>query len=397
MLCILYHKGKCMQYINDFDYFPSKLATGDAFCNRVNELKQLNNNIKKGRHTVIYSPRRYGKSSLVNKAVHNLNIPYATIDLFLAHDDKMITKRIMIGISSIISQIINPSEKFIKKIQDCFRNFKVTLSHKGFFIESSFISDTSDNVDQIHEALENLNNILLEKNIKVIIFFDEFQDIINANNSKSIQGAIRNIAQSTNNIIFIFSGSYQHMLKELFDDKSKPLYMLCDKIYLQRILANEYKKHINSIALLKWGNNINDFVLKKILNLTESHAFYVNMLCNIIFEQNITPVTMDIDNAWNLCQDIEQRRIISDIQSLSINQQDVLRCIAIYQPKEPTGANFAKLVGKAHSTIRQCIQVLLNKDFIYKVIINDSELENIKLGQYRVLDPLLSVTLRKLS
>lgn len=382
---------------NYFDYFPSKLAIGKAFCNRINELKQLNTNINKSRHTVIYSPRRYGKSSLVNKIVTDLKLPYAAIDLFLAHDDRMITKRIMLGISSIISQILTPSEKILKKVQDQFRNFKVTLGTKGFYIENSFTSNNYDTVDQIHEALNILDSIAQEKSCKVIIFFDEFQDIINSESSKSIQGAIRNIAQSTNHIIFIFSGSYQHMLAELFDDKSKPLYMLCDKIHLGRIAAREYKKHINEIALLRWKNTINEIVLGKILNLSEAHAFYVNMVCNILFEQNNVPALTDVDNAWSLCQEIEHRRIISDIQSLTTNQQDILRLIAAHNPTEPTSTQFATIASKANSTIRQCINVLLTKDFIYRVTTCDPELPYIKIGQYRVLDPLTSVTLRKLS
>jgi hypothetical protein len=385
---------------DNFDYFPSKLATGRAFCNRIDELRQLKSNINKCRHTVIYSPRRYGKSSLVNRVVTDLHLPYATIDLFLAHDDKMITKRIMIGISSIISQILTPSEKILKKVQEHFRNFKVTLGAKGFYIENSFSSFTAnsyDAVDQIHEALNILDSIAIEKSCKVIIFFDEFQDIINSESSKSIQGAVRNIAQSTNNIVFIFSGSYQHMLAELFDDKSKPLYMLCDKIYLERIFAIEYKKHINELALLRWKHTIDSITLEKILNLCEAHAFYVNMLCNILFGQNNIPSLIDVDNAWNLCQEIELRRIVSDIQSLSTNQQDILRLIATHNPIEPTGAHFSQIASKANSTIRQCTNVLLNKDFIYKVTANDPELPYIKIGQYRVLDPLISVTLRKLS
>lgn len=382
---------------DNFDYFPSKLATGKAFCNRINELKQLNVNINKGRHTAIYSPRRYGKSSLVNKVVTDLGLPYATIDLFLAHDDRMLTKRIMIGISSIISQILTPSEKILKKVQDSFRNFKVTLGTKGFYIENSFTTNNYDTVDHIHEALSILDGIAQEKSCKVIIFFDEFQDIINSESSKSIQGAIRNIAQSTNNIVFIFSGSYQHMLAELFDDKSKPLYMLCDKMYLERILAHDYKKHINKLALLRWKQTIDVTVLEKTLNLCEAHAFYVNMLCNILFELNTVASLKDVDAAWDLCQEIEQRRIISDIQSIPTNQQDILRLIAINNPTEPTGAHFSNLSAKAGSTIRQCINVLLKKDFIYKVATEDPELPYIQIGQYRVLDPLISITLRKLS
>ena len=382
---------------NNFDYFPSKLAVGEAFCNRVSELKQLNTNINKSRHTVIYSPRRYGKSSLVNKAVTDLGLPHAVIDLFLAHDDKMITKRIMLGISSIISQLLTPSEKLLKKVQESFRNFKVTLGIKGYYIESSYSANSYDSVDQIHEALSILDSLAKEKKAKVIMFFDEFQDIINSESSKSIEGAIRNIAQGTDSVVFIFSGSYQHMLSELFDDKSKPLYMLCDKIYIERIQIAAYKSHINKIAQIKWQQDIDALVLDRILNLSEAHAFYVNMLCNIIFELENLPSIDDVSHAWEVCQEIEYRRIISEIQSLSTNQQDVLRLISIYNPTEPTGANFAATALKAASTIKQCIDVLLKKDFIYKVYHEDPDLLHIKTGQYRVLDPLMSIILRKLS
>lgn len=382
---------------NNIDYFPAKIATGNAFCNRINERKQLSNGINKGRHAVIYSPRRYGKSSLVNLVAMNLGMPYTVIDLFLAHDDGMINKRIMSGISTIVSELLSPSEKIFKQVQEMFRNFKVNLGVKGYSIESSFSSNTSDNVDQIHEALTILDKIAQNKKSKVIIFFDEFQDIINAESSKAIQGAIRNVAQSTENIVFVFSGSYQHLLVELFDNKSMPLYMLCDKIYLERIFANEYKKHINKLAQNRWQKHIAREVLDKILHFSEAHAFFVNMLCNLLFELPNPPQLDDVNSAWNTCQELEKRRVMSDIQSLSINQQDVLRQIAIYNPTEPTGAKFAKSVLKAGSTIKQCLDILLKKDFVYQVSVEDPQLPHIQIGQYRVLDPVMSIILRKLS
>ena len=379
------------------DFFPSKLAIGKAFCNRQIEIKFINENISKCRHTVIYSPRRYGKSSLVNKVVTDQKLPNATIDLFLAHDDQMINKRMLVGISHIVSQILSPSEKMLKKVQDSFTNFKVSLGVYGFSIESSFASNVADTVDQIYEALIVLDSIAKEKNQKVIIFIDEFQDIVNAQSSKSIQGAIRNVAQGTNNIVFIFSGSYQHMLSELFDDKSKPLYMICDKLYLERILSKEYIKHLNEISKIKWNENLNHIVLERILSLTEAHAFYINMLCNILFRMDKAPGYDDIDLAWDQCRDVESRRIVSDIQSLSIHQQDVLRLIAIHNPIEPSGQHFVQISRKAGATIRQSIGVLLKKDFIYRITREDVDLPFIKIGQYRVLDPLMSSFLRKIS
>ena len=60
------------------------------------------------------------------------------------------------------------------------------------------------------------------------------------------------------------------------------------------------------------------------------------MLCNILFRMDKIPDYDDIDLAWDQCRDVESRRIVSDIQSLSIHQQDVLHLIAIHNPIEPS-------------------------------------------------------------
>ena len=98
------------------DIFPSKLALGEQFCNRVDERQLLKSNIKKCRPTVLISPRRYGKSSLVHQVVSELNLPYASVDLFLAHNDLAITKRILQGVSEIVSNILPPREKLLARI-----------------------------------------------------------------------------------------------------------------------------------------------------------------------------------------------------------------------------------------------------------------------------------------
>ena len=105
------------------DYFPSKLAQGAQFCNRTKEKAVLQENINKGRHTVLIAPRRYGKSSLVFKVVNESAMPLASVDLFLAHDDSAVTKRILTGISQGVSQIMPIDQKVLTKLQSIFSNF----------------------------------------------------------------------------------------------------------------------------------------------------------------------------------------------------------------------------------------------------------------------------------
>jgi AAA+ ATPase superfamily predicted ATPase len=380
---------------NIIDYFPSKLAKDPRFCNRLEERQLLSRNIELGRHTVLISPRRYGKSSLVHKVVADAKLPFASIDLFLAHDDKAITKRIIQGISKAINQIIPVTHKALAMVQNYFSDFKVILNTNGFGVQVSHERGAVDSIEQILDSLKSLVNMAEDKKKKVLLFIDEFQDITCAENSKSIQGAIRHVAQDTSNLVFIFSGSSRHLMLELFDDKNKPLYMLCDKIFLERISSNDYIPYIQRAAVAKWKTEIDERLLRKIFILTELHAFYINLLCNELWKKTKLPKIDDVTEAWISCYEIEERRIISELEKLTNNQQDILKALAFNPTKEPNGQKFLKEISLSISSVRLGIKSLLEKDMIYCVRKDDPMLPGIQKGEYRILDPLIAYALRR--
>lgn len=377
------------------DYFPLKLAQGKQFCNRVEERQFLKNNIEMARHTVLVSPRRYGKSSLVHYVVNELNYPFVSIDLFLAHDDEAVTKRILAGISQAISQLMPHTRKALELIQKYFINFKITLAVVGFSIESSFSpGQPQDAVELIFELLRSLATLAKNEKKKIIFFIDEFQDIQNAKSARSIQGAIRHVAQETSDIVFIFSGSSRHLLLQIFDDSSKPLYMLCDKLKLDRISSNDYISFLQEKSQARWGENIDQKTLQQIFTLTELHSFYLNMLCHQLWLNNEKPIVESVKNTWDLCLDIESRRLNAEIEAVSVNQQKILKHLAKNPTKEPTGREALAAVKLSSSSMLQGIKALSDKDIIYKVKQIDEKLTFINKEQYRVLDPLLAYSLR---
>lgn len=379
----------------NIDYFPLKLAKGDQFCNRVAERKELKRNIELARHTVLVSPRRYGKSSLANKVASELKMPFETVDLFLAHDDKAIIKRILTGIGKIITTMIPVTQKALTVVQKYFNAFKVSFHAGGFGLELSHTAGAIDPADQILDALKSLAALAEEKKKKILFFIDEFQDITSAVASKSIQGALRHVAQDTSWVVFIFSGSSRNLLLELFDDKNNPLYMLCDKILLDRISSADYYPHIQKAAQNKWGKIISEETINRILTLTELHPFYVNLLCNELWKGNKAPNMNDVATAWLTCCETEERRFAAELEKLTSNQQDILRLLAANPVQEPTSQDFLHLTKLSLSSMRLGIKALLKKDMIYIVKKEDPQLPGIKKGQYRVLDPLLAFALRK--
>lgn len=380
------------------DDFPSKLALGAQFCNRKKEKEFLKENISKCRHTVLIAPRRYGKSSLAINVVHELKVPLASVDLFLAHDDNAVTKRILAGISQAVSQLLPLDQKILVKLQSLFSKFKISLGVHGFNVDIALEANGRfDPVDQIFSGLQGLARLTKEQNKTLVFFIDEFQDIKEATSSKSIQGAIRHIAQETTHITFIFSGSNRRLLLELFDNKSKPLYMLCDMLTLERMSSDDYRPHLQKLAKKKWREQLLPLVFDRIMLLTELHPYYVNLLCNEVWKKQTPPAFDDILDCWQICYETHEDRLIADLEKLTKKQQDILKALALYPAIEPTGQNFVHAAKMPASSINQTIKLLLDKDMVYKIKKIDEAVPQLILNQIRVLDPLLAFALRKYS
>ena len=377
------------------DYFPTKLALGTQFCNRTDEKATLHDNIKLCRHTVLVAPRHYGKSSLVFKVVSEAGLPLASIDLFLANDDAAVTKRMLAGVAQAISAIMPIEQKVLVKLQQVFGNFRVSLTASGFSLDASMDAASFDPIDQVFSALKGLDKLAKQQQQKVIVFIDEFQDIREAGNSKSLQGAIRHVAQETENIVFIFSGSNRHLLTELFDDSTMPLYMLYDMLYLDRIASKDYLPHLQKLAKKTWNKPLPDIVFNKIMALTELHSYYVNLLCHELWKLKQLPSLDDVFASWQRCYDVQEDRLVAELEKLTVKQRIVLQALATDATTEPMGQQFVAVTKSSASTINQTLKALIQKDMAHRVKREDSAVPQLAEGQYRVLDPLLAFALRK--
>lgn len=377
------------------DYFPLKLAKGDRFCNRIHEKEVLTANVRQARHTVMISPRRYGKSSLVHRVVNDLKLPCATIDLFLAHDDKAVTRRILEGVGSLLAQLMAPSQKAMAFFQKYFSNFTLQITAGGFALQSHYEATSIGAVEQIYEVLKALAAIAAKTAQKVIIFIDEFQDIQNAESARSIEGAIRNVAQDTDDVVFIFSGSNRHLLLQIFDDRSKPLYMLCDKINLDRMSSKDYLPYIQDAVKTEWGKPWDDATFRKVMVLTELHPFYVNLLCHALFQKKSFADEEAVMAAWKQCYQTEKRRIFAEVTPLPLNQKKLLKHLAVNPTTEPYSVHHTTGIGMSASSIKAGLDALLQKDLVFEVTFEDAQIPEFKIGELRVLDPLMAYALRQ--
>lgn len=348
-------------------YFTTKVATDTSFCNREQESRVLSNNIEKNQHTVIVAPRRYGKTSLVMHTLTTLPFAFVRIDLFCMVYEEDICHKVAKGISKLIREMISFSEKTIKTIEQCFKSAYIGLKAGHIELRVEFGKTAADPISQLEDLLEGLEKLAKKHKKPVVLFFDEFQDVLKTDETNKIQAAIRSVAQHSSYVTYIFSGSSRMMLNKIFDDKNQPLYMLCNKILLNRIGSDYFRKHIQQAAQKRWQEMPADEVIANILTLTECHPYYVNLLCDKLWELDKMPQKAAVIHEWDAALLENHGKMIADLEPLNANRTKVLMMVALLGVvNEPNSKVFLDKVKLPLTSTQSAVNYLINHDYLYE-------------------------------
>lgn len=369
------------------EYFPTGIASGSAFLGRREESLQLTNNITSGRHTLLLSPRRYGKTSLVKNVIRTMKLPFQEIDLFLTSDAVAIEQKILKGAKLLINELSETPDQWFKSLLQYFQkaNKKWSIGIKGLNLQIE-PENHSDIPDNILEALNAVESILFKKKQKAIIFLDEIQEIAQVKQSKAIEGAIRHFCQQSHYLTFVFSGSNRHMLRHMFEDRDRPLYALCERIDLGRLPAEAYQKYFNKVSQKTWQMPLNKNVFDRIIELTQCHPRIIYVFCGKLwdYKKEKSPLTVDdVNHVWDHYLKSKQKDIRSELKNLSAVQLKLLTLISIDQLSELTSKRAQAALGVSGSAITQALQLLDQKDYV----------EEVGPKKYQLIDPLIKAIL----
>ncbi|MFT3741692.1 MAG: ATP-binding protein [Gammaproteobacteria bacterium] len=371
-------------------YFPLGIAEGPAFLGRHEEIRRLSANIEQGRHTLLLSPRRYGKTSLARHVIYGMNDIFCEIDLFLAIDEYAVETRLTRGIESIIQKLSHKKEKWLQLLLDFFKKSDQTwtIGFKGaqLQLKPNHHSDVPGNILDLFNALETM---LSKQQKKAVVFIDEFQEITKIKTGKAIEGAIRHFAQASKQVVFIFSGSSRHLLLDMFNNRSRPLYKLCDWITLSRLDAKLYQSYLNKIAQKTLGSPLTEAVFDEIVTLSQCHPEGIYALCGQLWllENNKKSFEkQDVQAAWkkHISEHIKQTRTM--LSANSTGQMKVLILIAQGVTQQLTGKDAQKKLDLTSPSIVKALQTLEAEDLIER----NSE------GAYIIIDPVVKSSLLEL-
>jgi uncharacterized protein len=221
------------------------LVTDAYFINRIDEIKRLQNNFTSGNNSILISPRRWGKSSLVAEAVKqstDKNVRFAFINIQSIRNEENFYK-------SYCLEILKTTMTKKEEILDAGKNFfKKLIPRLSFSIDPQNDLSISFDWQEAQKAKDEIINlpeiIAQKKNLRIVVCIDEFQNITKINDSSDMLQELRSFWMQHQRVSYCIYGSKRHMMLDIFNKESRPFYRFGDMILLNKIKREHWIKYI---------------------------------------------------------------------------------------------------------------------------------------------------------
>ncbi len=350
-----------MKVMNPFPI--ARYAGPEYFCNRTKETKELIGNILNGRNTVLLSPRRIGKSVLVEHVFYHLKKKkWHCIYVDIAHTTSLGAFTTAIG--SAILNALPYKKPMWNQFMDFLKGFRPGVSANPMTGEfKAELYATSQN-----EEKQTILSILnwLDTHEKVAVALDEFQSITHYPET-GVEAWLRGCIQQLKNTQFIFAGSHQQILSSMFSAPQRPFYSSASQMKLGKIDRDDYANFIQS-KFSGHKKNISTEAVTFILDWTHNHTYYVQAVCNKVFEMG------DTDNSLQTVYESihsivrEKRDSYYVLRDVMTNYQfKVLTGVAKFSPLySPTAASFIRKNDlRSGASVLKALRYLVDADLLY--------------------------------
>ena len=343
-----------------------RAAEGPYFTDREEDARRLTTNLTHGIHTILISPRRWGKTSLVKKVISEVGRPdiqIVFIDIFQCKTEyefyKTFANEVVKQTSSKIEEWVETAKSFLSNISPKFSFGSDPMN--DFTI--SFEWNPKDSTEK--EILQLPQKIAQKKNVRIVVCLDEFQQMADFDDSVLFQKKLRSVWQHQQEVTYCMFGSKKHLMENIFNDKSMPFYKFGDMMFLKKIPTEQWIPFICD-KFSETGKTITEQQASRICDLTENLSSYVQHLAWLVWYKADKVVTnKDIDAA--LDDLLEQNKIFfqREIEQLTEFQYNFLKALA---NGVSSGFSRKEVIRKYHlessANVLSVKKALLKKDLI---------------------------------
>lgn len=336
------------------------------FCDREKETEKLLSNATNGVDTTLISPRKYGKTGLIFHLFHQIEKekrPFKCIYVDLFH-----TSSLEDFVKALADELIRFPQQtsFGQRVLDFIKRLRPVFSYDSLTGDPQ-VSFSYQLEAEKEQNLKNILEFLNSQPEQIILALDEFQHVTEY--PENMEAILRSHIQNLHNIRFIFSGSQQAIMTEMFMSPKRPLFSQTQQVALDKIAADKYAHFIKK--LFNEGDmQIEDDVILFIMDWTRRHTFYTQSLCNKVYSKHL--MYIDMDSVKLACSELLDENESSYIQYrelLTSPQWQMLIALAKEREVEQitSGAFLQKYNISGTTTARRTIQALIDKGLVLAV------------------------------
>lgn len=357
--------------VNPFIY--GTVVTGENFADREEEVDVLLDDLTSGQNVILFSPRRYGKSSLIKATIEKLGSDYIVIecDMMGATNKERFIK---LYSDAIFRSSPSKLDEIVEFFKDILRLPSISIGVADIPHLKINLKITDRDLDATLLGLFNAPQKLADqKRKKVVVILDEFQEIENLDGDQ-LQRDMRTIIQHHNDVSYVFMGSKKHLLGEIFNNKQRAMYRIGKMFPLQKIESENFVPFIVN-HFRKTSVKIDHKLAEKIVNITDGHPENTQQLCHVIWSLstgNGVVDEADIMEAKKRVINSQSSAYTAIWNSLRPSQRTLLIALAAEKPKNIFSKDFiARWDLQYPSKVQTSLKTLLKKDLV-ETLDNDS-------------------------
>ena len=339
------------------------------FCDREAETEKIVKGLSNERNITLIAPRRIGKTGLIHHVFANIreqqpNICCIYFDILAT---KTLDQFVQLMARNVIGRLDSTSQTALRKVQDFFSAFRPTMTFDANTGMPTFSLDIVKSQEE--QSLKRIFEYLEQSEKRCYIAIDEFQQITKYPEADT-EALLRSFIQFVPNVYFIFAGSKQHMMSDMFLSPERPFYQGAQIVNIKEIDKQVYY-HFADTLFQKYGRQLPETVFHYLYEKVDGQTWYVQAILNRVYSNSrqkdmISEAIVDV--AIQELIDEQEVAFENYYSSLTTNQAALILAIAKERHvKSPMAQAFiSKYRLPALSSIKTALERLSESQFIYQ-------------------------------
>lgn len=337
----------------------------EYFCDRVSETEKIMSALANERNVTLVAPRRMGKTGLIHHVFRRIaeSEPETRcfyIDIFAT---KNLHQMVQLFAQTILGSLDSHAQNLVRRLQTFFGSWRPSVSFDPVTGAPSVTLDIKPS--ESVESLKGIFEYMRQSGKRCYVAVDEFQQILSYP-EEGVEALLRSYVQFLPNVYFIFSGSEQHLISEMFLSAKRPFYQSTQIISLGSIDQANYLAFANAF-FAQQSREMTEEVFAHIYHEMRGITWYIQTMLSRFYESRDLPLTLE---SAELClADIlsEQEAVYQNYCSwLTANQQMLLVAIAKEkQVEKPLANDFLRSHNlTSPSSVRTALSSLLDRQLL---------------------------------